>query len=115
MRKLLYSTVAAAAIAGAAFVTLGTTPARAGAFCATQADGQSFRSCSFATYAACARTISGAGGQCMANPGWSGGGYGYEDSYAYAPGPVYGSRYGYDEGPGYYGRRPGFGIYIGGY
>lgn len=113
MRNLFYSTAAAAAIAGSAFLTLGATPASAGAFCATQADGQSFRSCGFATYAACAYTVRGAGGQCMANPGWYSGGYGgYEDSYAYAPEPVYAPRYGYERG--YY-ARPGFGIYMGGY
>lgn len=110
MRKLFYSTAAAVAIAGSAFIAMGSTPANA-AFCATNVDGQGIKGC-YPTYASCARAISGAGGQCVAN---GGGGYGgYEDSYAYAPGPAYGTRYGYDDGPGYY-RRPGVGIYIGGY
>lgn len=110
MRKFLYSTAAAVAMTGSAFLA---TPASAGAFCSTQVDGQSFRSCNHPTYASCARTVSGAGGQCVSNPGWRGGYGGYEDSYAYAPGPAYGAGY-YDDGPGYY-RRPGIGITIGAY
>lgn len=112
MRKL-FLTTAAATVAASALMALGSTPASAGAFCATNADGQGFRSCGFMTYAACARTISGAGGQCVANTQYDGGYGGYEDSYAYAPAPAYGPRYGYG-GLGYY-ARPGIGITIGGY
>lgn len=118
MRRL-FLTAAAGTVAAAALMTLSPTPASAGAFCATHPDGQGMRSCGYATYAQCARTISGAGGQCVANTGYGYGyGYGYgsyggyEDSYAYAPEPMYGPRY--YGGRGYYGG-PSFGITIGGY
>lgn len=114
MRRL-FMTAAAGTVAAATLMILSPTPASAGAFCATYPDGQGARSCGYATYAQCARTIRGAGGQCVSNTGYSYGGYGgYEDSYAYAPEPVYGPRhYG---GPGYYGYGgPRFGISIGAY
>jgi hypothetical protein len=114
MRRL-FLTAAAGTIATAAFMTLSPTPASAGAFCATYPDGQGMRSCGYMTYAQCARTIRGAGGQCVTNTG-QGYGYnsygGFEDSYAYAPEPVYGPRY--YGGPGYYGG-PRVGISIGAY
>ncbi|CAN5414590.1 hypothetical protein BH10PSE10_BH10PSE10_10960 [soil metagenome] len=110
MRKLLLTT-AAATFAASALMALGAAPASAGPFCATYADGGT-RSCNYYSYAACARATSGAGGQCAANTRYGGGYGGYEDSYAYAPGPAYGYEYG--GGPRYYGR-PGVGIYIGGY
>lgn len=106
MGKVLL-TAAAAAIAASAMMT---GPASAGPFCATYADG-GIRSCNFYSYAACARTVRGAGGSCAANTRYDGG-YGYADAYAYAPGPVYGPHYGYDDG--YY-VRPGIGVVIGGY
>lgn len=116
MRKLFLTTTAAATVAASAFIALGATPASA-AFCATNVDGQGIKGC-YPTYASCARATRGAGGQCIASNqyggGYSGYGGGYEDSYAYAPGPAYGARSGYDGGSGYYGR-PGVGIYFGGY
>ncbi len=114
MRRL-FLTAATGTVAAAALLTLGSAPASAGAFCATYPDGQGARSCGYMSYAQCARTISGAGGQCVANTGYGYRGYGgYEDSYAYAPEPVYGPRY--YGGPGYYGYGgPSFGISIGAY
>ncbi len=109
MRKLFLAS--AALIAASAFMTVGSVPASAGAFCSTYPEGGQ-RSCGYSTYGQCARSIQGAGGQCEANANF--GGY-EDDSYAYAPGPAYGPSigYGYDNGPRY--RRPGFGVYIGGY
>lgn len=100
---------AAAALAVSAFVSFAATPASAGPFCATYPEGQGYRSCNYFSYAECARTISGAGGQCESNP-YSGG---YEGAYAYAPGPSYRPRYGYgyEPSPGYYARQRA-GIYI---
>lgn len=117
MRKL-FLTGAAATVAASAFLALGATPASA-AFCATNVDGQGIRGC-YPTFASCARTTRGAGGQCIAsNQYGSGYGYGgYEDSYAYAPEVTYGHGYGYGGGYGFGGghdNRPGFGIYIGGH
>ena len=112
MRKMLLTT-AAATVAASAFMALATTRASAGPFCASYADGGT-RSCNYFSYAACARAVSGAGGSCAANTRYDAGYGGYEDSYAYAPAPAYGPRYGYDGGPGYY-ARPGVGVYIGGY
>lgn len=105
MRKLLLT----AAVTASALMALGSASTSAGPFCATYPEGGT-RSCNYFSYAACNQTSRGAGGQCIANPRYGGG---YEDSYAYAPGPAYGPRYGYD-GPGYY-VRPSVGIAIGGY
>ena len=110
MRKHFLA-AAAAIVAAPVLIAIGSTPASAGAFCATYADSQGYRSCGYATYGQCARTIRGAGGICVANPNFAGYG-GYEDSYAYAPGPAYGTTY-YEPGPRYY-SRPGVDIYIGG-
>jgi hypothetical protein len=112
MRRLFLTTAAGTATA-AALMIFTPTSASAGAFCATYPDGQGARSCGYMTYAQCARTINGAGGQCVANTGYSYGSYGgYEDSYAYAPEPAYGPRY--YGGRGYY-RGPGVGIAIDAY
>lgn len=105
MRKLFLTGAAIAAAAAA----MGSSPALAGPFCATYADGGT-RSCNYYSYAACARAINGAGGQCSTNTRYDGGYGGYENSYAYAPGPAYGYEYG---GPRYY-SRPGVQVYIGG-
>ncbi|MEH2512372.1 hypothetical protein V1291_003726 [Nitrobacteraceae bacterium AZCC 1564] len=116
MRKSLLA-IAAVLVAAPAAVTISSTPASAGLFCATYSDGGSYRSCNYPTYASCTRSIRGAGGICVANPNFAG--YGaFEDSYAYAPGPAYGPTYyepyeSYESGPGYY-TRPGVDIYIGG-
>jgi hypothetical protein len=113
MRNLFLSSVAAVA-AASAFMMIGSAPANAGAFCATYADGQGNRSCDYDSYAQCQRTVSGAGGTCIQNPDF--GGYGYQDdSYSYAPGPVYvpAPAYGYDVAPRYY--HHGYGGYRGGY
>lgn len=107
MRKSFLT--AAAAIAAAGFMSIGSTPASAGPFCATYPEGQGFRSCNYVTYNQCARTIRGAGGQCVSNPNFAGYG-GYEDSYAYAPGPPYTA----EAMDRRYYSRPGVGIYIGG-
>jgi hypothetical protein len=110
MRKSFLA-IAAVLVAAPAAMAISSTPASAGAFCATYSDSQGYRSCGYPTYASCARTIRGAGGICVANPNFVG--YdGYEDSYAYAPGPAYGPTY-YEPGPRYY-TRPGVDIYIGG-
>lgn len=109
MRKSFLA-IAAAVVATPAAVAISSTPASAGPFCATYADSQGYRSCNYPTYASCARTISGAGGVCVRNPHFVG--YGYEDSYAYAPGPSYGPTY-YEPAPRYYGG-PGVDVYIGG-
>ncbi len=112
MRRL-FLTAAAGTVAAAALMTLTPTPASAGRFCATNADGQGMRSCGYMTYAQCAQTIRGASGQCVSNFGYGGHRYsGYEDSYAYAPEPVYGPRY--YGGPGYYGG-PSIGVSIDAY
>ena len=104
MRKLLLT---GAVVAASAAMTLGSAPAGAGPFCATYPDGGT-KSCNFYSYAACARAINGAGGQCSANTRYDEGFGGYADSYAYVPGPAYGTG-----GPRYY-SRPGIEVYIGG-
>ena len=112
MRKSLFA-IAAVVVAAPAAMAISSTPASAGAFCATYPDGQSARSCGYMTYASCVRSTRGAGGMCQANPNFAGYGYGpVEDSYAYAPGPAYGPTY-YEPGPRYY-TRPGVDVYIGG-
>lgn len=110
MPKLILAAVAVL-VAAPATIAITSTPASAGPFCATYPDGQSYRSCNYPTYASCARTIRGAGGSCVSNPDFAGYG-GYEDSYAYAPGPAYGPTY-YEPAPRYY-VRPGVDVYIGG-
>ena len=103
--------IAATLVAIPATIAISSTPARAGAFCATYADGQSFRSCGYMTYASCVRSTRGAGGICQPNPNFAG--YGaFEDSYAYAPRPAYGPTYS-EPAPRYYGG-PGVDVYIGG-
>ena len=111
MRNLFLTGVAAFA-AASALLAIGTAPANAGAFCATNPDGQGNKSCDYYSYAQCQRTLAGIGGSCIQNPNF--GGY-QDDSYAYSPGPVYapGPDYGYDAGPRYY--RHGYGGYRGGY
>jgi len=109
MRKLLLTT-AVVTVAASALTALGSSPAAAGPFCATYPEGGT-RSCDYFSYAACAETISGAGGQCSVNPRYNGGYGGYEGSYAYTPGPVYGPQDGYNR-RGYYPRH-GAGMYVG--
>ncbi|MEH2512373.1 hypothetical protein V1291_003727 [Nitrobacteraceae bacterium AZCC 1564] len=103
----LFLAVAPVIVAGP--IAIGSIPASAGPFCATYSDGGSYRSCGYPTYASCLRTISGAGGMCVVNPYFDS--YGYESSYAYAPGPAYGTT-DYPPAPRYY-RRPGVDMYIG--
>ena len=108
----LFLTAAATIAAVSALIVIGASPANAGPFCATYADGQGNRSCGYYTYAQCQRAISGAGGTCIQNPDF--GGY-EDDSSGYSAGPVYapGPAYGYEVRPSYY--RRGYGGYRGGY
>ncbi len=128
MRHLLFTATAAALTLSAA-ITIESSPAKAdGArFCISGRDGGGIENCSFATLRSCKATTSGNSGSCILNPNYEGDDYGYDygygpgvavqgppvDSYAYAPGPVYGPRYGYAYSQRYV--RPGFGVYINGY
>jgi hypothetical protein len=106
--KKLFLAVAPIIIAASATIAISTIPANAGPFCSTFAEGGSFRSCGYPTYASCLRTTSGAGGLCVVNRHYTG----YDGSYFYEPGAIPGTTdYGWP--PRYY-RRPGVGITIGG-
>lgn len=104
MTKKLLVAAAAAALAVPVVLSVGATPARAAPFCSTYPDGQGFRECGM-SYPACARMISGIGGTCVQDPNVRRYyGYGYEESYAYAPAEDYGPP------PG-----PAFGFAVGAY